>query len=60
MGVKQSMREILDAESKAVLNTPVTDACEEAVNIIVVQVKREGGKVVTSGTGNITFRYSIN
>ena len=45
------MREILEAESKAVLNIPVTDAYEEAVNLIVEQVKHEGGKLVTSGMG---------
>ena len=45
------MQEILEAESKAVLNIPVTDAYEEAVNLIVEQVKHEGGKLVTSGMG---------
>ena len=45
------MREILEAESKAVLNIPVTDAYEQAVNLIVEQVKHEGGKLVTSGMG---------
>ena len=39
MDVKQSMQEILEAESKAVLNIPITDAYEEAVNLIVEQVK---------------------
>ena len=52
MDVKQSMREILEAESKAVLNIPVTDAYEEAVNLIVEQVKHEGGKLVTSVNDN--------
>ena len=51
MDVKQSMQEILEAESKAVLNIPITDAYEEAVNLIVEQVKHEGGKLVTSGMG---------
>ena len=51
MDVKQSMQEILEAESKAVLNIPVTDAYEEAVKLIVEQVKHEGGKLVTSGMG---------
>ena len=46
MDVKQSMREILEAESKAVLNIPVTDAYEQAVNLIVEQVKHEGGKLM--------------
>ena len=43
MDVKQSMREILEAESKAVLNIPVTDAYEQAVNLIVEQVTRHLG-----------------
>ena len=51
MDVKQSMQEILEAESKAVLNIPITDAYEQAVNLIVEQVKHEGGKLVTSGMG---------
>ena len=51
MDVKQSMQEILEAESKAVLNIPITDAYEEAVKLIVEQVKHEGGKLVTSGMG---------
>lgn len=51
MGVKQSMREILAAESKAVASIPVTDDYERAVNLIVERVHRAGGKLVTSGMG---------
>jgi arabinose-5-phosphate isomerase len=51
MDVKQSMQEILRAESEAILNIPVTDAYEKAVETIVEHVNRRGGKLVTSGMG---------
>ncbi|MDE5608099.1 MAG: SIS domain-containing protein [Muribaculaceae bacterium] len=49
--VQQSMREILEAESRAILNIPVTDAYDKAVDLIVTNVKEKGGKLVTSGMG---------
>lgn len=51
MDLKESMREILSAESKAILSIPVTDAYEAAVDAIVERVHRRGGKLVTSGMG---------
>ncbi len=51
MDVKAKMREILEAESRAVLNIPVTDDYEQAVNLIVERVHQGGGKLVTSGMG---------
>lgn len=45
------MRQILEAESKAILNIPVTDGYEKAVNLIVEHVHNRGGKLVTSGMG---------
>ena len=45
------MQEILEAESQAILNIPITDAYEEAVNLIIEQVKHKGGKLVTAGMG---------
>ena len=51
MDIKQKMREILEAESKAVAQIPVTDAYEQAVNLIVERVHHGGGKLVTSGMG---------
>ena len=51
MDVKETMRQILLAESEAVAHIPVTDAYEQAVNLIVEQVHRKGGKLVTSGMG---------
>ena len=51
MNVKDSMRKILEAESKAIMAIPVTDDYEKAVNIIVERVSRRGGKLITSGMG---------
>jgi arabinose-5-phosphate isomerase len=45
------IHELLQKEAQAVLNIPVTPAYEEAVNLIVEQVHRLGGKLVTSGMG---------
>lgn len=51
MDVKQSMREILLAESKAILSIPVDDSYEAAVDAIVEHVHGRGGKLVTAGMG---------
>ena len=51
MDIKNSMRQILEAESRAIMGIPVTDQYEEAVNLIVEQVHEKGGKLVTSGMG---------
>lgn len=51
MDVKQTMIEILAAESEAIKNIPVSDDYEKAVELIVNRVHRKGGKLVTSGMG---------
>lgn len=51
MNIKESMRQILEAESKAIANIPVTDQYEKAVNAIIEHVHNRGGKLVTSGMG---------
>lgn len=51
MDIKQTMRDILAAESQAILNIPVTDDYPRAVEAIIEHVKRRGGKLVTSGMG---------
>lgn len=51
MDVKFKMKEILEAESKAIQAIPVTDDYERAVNLIVEHVHKGGGKLVTSGMG---------
>lgn len=45
------MREILAAESRAIMTIPVTDAYDRAVELIIEYVHRRGGKLVTSGMG---------
>jgi arabinose-5-phosphate isomerase len=49
--MKDSISELLKKEAQAVANIPVTDAFEEAVNLIVEQVHHKKGKLVTSGMG---------
>ncbi|MEE0975770.1 MAG: SIS domain-containing protein [Muribaculaceae bacterium] len=49
--MKESMLQILEAESKAIANIPVTDQYEKAVNAIIEHVHNRGGKLVTSGMG---------
>ncbi|MDE6074760.1 MAG: SIS domain-containing protein [Muribaculaceae bacterium] len=49
--MKESMRHILEAESRAIQAIPVTDAYEQAVDLIVEHVHNRGGKLVTSGMG---------
>lgn len=51
MDVEESMREILQAESQAILNIPVTEAYGAAVAAIVERVHHRGGKLVTAGMG---------
>ena len=49
--MKNSINELLKKEAQAVLNIPVTDAFEQAVNLIVEQVHQKKGKLVTTGMG---------
>lgn len=51
MDIKDTMREILAAESAAVASIPWTEGYERAVELIVEHVSRRGGKLVTSGMG---------
>jgi arabinose-5-phosphate isomerase len=51
MDVKQSMKDIITAESRAIMNIPITDGYEQAVNLIIEQVHNKCGKLVTSGMG---------
>ena len=51
MDIKQSMHDILKAESDAILSIPYSDAYEAAVEAIVEHVHRRKGKLVTSGMG---------
>jgi len=51
MDVKESMREILEAESRAIAEIPVTDQYDRAVELIIDHVHRRHGKLITSGMG---------
>lgn len=53
MDVKKKMKEILEAESKAIQAIPVTDDYERAVDLIVEHVHRRSGKLVTSVMGDV-------
>jgi len=45
------IREILRKESEAILNIPVSSDYDKATDLIVEQVQRKKGKLVTSGMG---------
>ncbi|MBP5498297.1 MAG: SIS domain-containing protein [Muribaculaceae bacterium] len=51
MNVRDTMKQILEAESRAIANIPVTDDYERAVKLIVTQGKERGGQLGTSGRG---------
>lgn len=46
-----SIKQLLQDEAAAILNIPVNDNYEKAVDLIVEQVHTKGGKLVTSGMG---------
>ncbi len=46
-----TIKDLLRREAQAVLDIPVTDNYEKAVALIVEQVHKKGGKLVTSGMG---------
>ena len=45
------IKDLLQQEAQAVLNIPITDAYENAVKLIVEQIRNKKGKLVTSGMG---------
>jgi arabinose-5-phosphate isomerase len=49
--MKHKVRQVLQHESRAVLDIPVTDSFESAVLLIHRQVHEKGGKLVSSGMG---------
>ncbi len=51
MNIKESMEQIVNAESRALLSIPYTENYDKAVELIVEHVHRRGGKLVTSGMG---------
>lgn len=47
--LSERLKKILDAEAEAVMNIPLTDNYARAIDLIVENVNRKGGKLVTSG-----------
>ncbi len=51
MNIKESIENILKKEAEAIMNLPITEGYEKAVNLLVENVYRNGAKLVTSGMG---------
>lgn len=51
MDIENSIKEIIEAESRAIASIPVAPAFGEAVDMIVDHVHHRKGKLVTSGMG---------
>lgn len=51
MSIQESMRTILEAESRAIANIPVSEQYDKAIELIIEYVHRRHGKLVTSGMG---------
>lgn len=49
--MRKEIQQILRSESEAVLNIPVTDQFEKALDLIYDRVHLRGGKVIASGMG---------
>jgi len=45
--MKKQVREIFEAEAKAILGIPVDESYEKAINLIYEHVHKRGGKLVT-------------
>ena len=48
---QSEIKKLLTQEANAVLNIPISDAYEKATDLIVEQVHKKKGKLVTSGMG---------
>jgi arabinose-5-phosphate isomerase len=49
--MKKNIQQLLKAEAEAILNIPVTDSLEKAVELIFQYVHNKGGKLIASGMG---------
>lgn len=49
--MKDSIKELIEQEAKAILNIPIDDEYEKAVSLIVEHVHKGNGKLITSGMG---------
>lgn len=57
--IQNDMLSILRKEAQAILDIPVSDAYDRAVELIVEHVNRRGGKLITSGMGK-TGQIAMN
>jgi arabinose-5-phosphate isomerase len=48
---QDEIKDLLQAEANAVINIPVTDQFEKAIDLIIKHVHQKKGKLVTSGMG---------
>ncbi|MCM1355623.1 MAG: SIS domain-containing protein [Staphylococcus sp.] len=65
LNIKESMRQIVEAEARALQAIPYSDAYDKAVDLIIEHVHHRGGKLVASGMGkagqialNIATKFS--
>lgn len=65
LSIEESMRQIVEAEARALHAIPYSDAYDKAVGLILEHVHRRGGKLVASGMGkagqialNIATKFS--
>jgi len=49
--MKEEIRKVIEAEARAILNIPVNDSFEQALDIIFDAVHRKHGKLIVSGMG---------
>ena len=63
--IEESMRQVIEAEARALQAIPYSDAYDKAVGLIIEHVHRRGGKLVASGMGkagqialNIATKFS--
>lgn len=49
--MKEEIRNVIEAEARAILNIPINDSFEKALDIIFDAVHRKHGKLIVSGMG---------
>jgi arabinose-5-phosphate isomerase len=50
-GMKDTIKKVIEHEAEAILNIPVSDGMEKAIELIYNRVHKNKGKLVTSGMG---------
>ena len=49
--MKESIKDLIEQEAKAILNLPIDDEYERAIDMIVDHIHNNNGKLITSGMG---------